>query len=134
MRTVWNKNKTAVKIYGKFSPLSPVIVTSEVVSHFGSIDETFHRIKEMANERILPRLGSESHPLNMLDDLPKAYENRLLGYRHWQYRSFNHVYDDTGYDTVWGYGHYTPNGSFVIKYRDGEIVYRISPKRAGNRR
>jgi hypothetical protein len=114
MREEWSSDDSAVKIYGDVSPW-PVIAKSDVVAHFGSVEETFHGIHRLWVEDMLPRPNAnESRPFSMRD-IELAEENRERGYRHWRFGSFGPPLRHRGssYDKVWGY-YYEENGYAVF--------------------
>lgn len=115
---------SGLSITGDHSKTS-VQATLEVIELLGGTEAAFHEIKRLQNKFILPRMGSIARPLT-LRDLEYARENEQRGERYWQWiqEQSSRVYDSTGYDYVYGYGHMTETG-FVIVTRDGAIAYDV---------
>lgn len=124
METTYNTDQTAVRIIGDYSP-HPIYVMADTAILLGGIESTYHEIKRLQHADRLPRMGSSSHPLT-LRDMRYARENEQRGMRFWQYKSLEGpcVKESTGYDCVYGYGHYDGT-DFVFVNAADEIVYRI---------
>lgn len=100
----------------------PFVVSAALIEHLGSAEAALDLIRAFDQNRYLPRRGSESRPLTVLD-LHYAGLNARIGRRHYVYRTFtgSHVRQATGYDSVWGYGCPSDDGSrFLIYERDAD--------------
>lgn len=96
MRTEISPDGTAVKIYGDHSP-HPIIADASVVAQLGGAEAAFHHLKRMHNNVLLPRMGSESHPISMRD-LELLEQNIADRQRTWRWISIQR-----GRDIYWGY-------------------------------
>lgn len=119
-----SRKPTAVAITGDHSSMS-VYATNDLVEQLGGIEATFHEIKRLQGKSILPRMGSESKPLTLLD-IRYARENEERGERYWQWiqETSADVRESTGYDSVHGYGHKTTDG-FVLIDGDGSVAFSV---------
>ena len=114
MKTQWNVDGSAVKIYGQHSP-HPIIATNDVVKHFEDVETTFHQLHRLRKAGMLARPeAGEGRPFSMAD-VKLAEENEQRGHRHWR---FGTLYP-TVHEYIRGY-HYIENGFAV--FRDGTHV------------
>jgi len=120
MKELWSLDKSAVKIYGDYSP-HPVIVTKDVYEHFGGeTEKVFHSIQGMMKE--MPRLrSSECHPFSMID-ITFADENSYRGTsgsnRHWKFGTLSN-----SREFVTGYYYMSEDGTQAIF--SGGTVWRL---------
>ena len=115
MKVVWSQDRSAVKIYGDYSP-HPIIVTAEVCAMFNEDCElVFHTINNYRKRGFLPRANSsECNPFNKMD-IRLAMANEFLNCRFWVY--------GTLYPTVHEYvrGYYKREGNDAV-FLGGTVV------------
>lgn len=115
----------AIAITGDHSSI-PVYAKNDLVEQLGGVDAAFHEIKRLQNKNMFPRMGSEAKPLTLVD-IRYARENEQRGERYWEWiqETSHDVRESTGYDSVWGYGHKTPDGGFVLIDGDGTVAFSV---------
>jgi hypothetical protein len=93
----------ALRVTGDHSP-HPVYLSAALAVALGGPEPAYHEIKRLARLFMLPRMGSESHPLTERD-LRYARANEAAGARIWRWLKLEGpaVKTATGYDFIFGY-------------------------------
>lgn len=126
MKVIYSQDRTAMQIVGDYSP-HPIYAESTVVENLGGAELAYHKIKLLASRFMLPRMGSQTHPLTSRD-LRYANENVQRNERYWQWYSLEGypVKQDTGWDFVFGYGHKNAEGAIILVNANDEPVYVVN--------
>jgi hypothetical protein len=119
-KTIYNirtQEPAGISITGNYSGTA-ICAMNELVAALGGIEPTFHEIKRLQNNQLLPRMGGVGKPLTMRD-LQLARDNEQRGERYWQWRSITR-----GRTYFYGYGHVDGN-AFVFVNSDGSVFDRV---------
>ena len=110
MKTQYNQDKTALKIYGDHSP-HPVMLTTDVFNEYfeGDASNAFHTIKNWHKKNLLASTGIFDK-----SNLKYTVNNVCFNKRFWQWvniQRWNQIF--------WGYAH-KEGGKYI--FCDGTIV------------